>query len=102
MKRPIKTVLNLNDVKTLIDCKAQLDAVVNSLAQANWQGARASIAALGIVDRFICGLYNRVEADWLAYLNRGMSLPPASAENVASEPAPGAISLPTFPGQGEK
>jgi hypothetical protein len=69
----------------MIDCKAQLDAVVNSLAAANWAGARASIAALGIVDRFVCDLYNRCEPHWLSYLNRGTA---AGAAPSPSDAAP--------------
>jgi hypothetical protein len=85
MRRPIPTVLNLQDVKNLIDCKAQLDAVINSLAACNWAGGKASIAALGIVDRFVCDLYNRVEPHWLAYLNRASAGAPAPSP---SDPCP--------------
>jgi hypothetical protein len=70
-KRPIPVSLNLSDVKSLIACKMQLDAIVSALTVANWAGARASIAALGIVDRYICDLYNRCEPYWLQYLERG-------------------------------
>lgn len=85
MRRPIPVTLNLQDVKSLIDCKAQLDAVVNSLGAAQWAGARASIAALGIVDRFVCDLYNRCEPHWLRYLNRGTAGSPAPSP---SDPCP--------------
>ena len=70
MKRPIPVQFTLQDVKTLIHCKAQLDAVINALAASNWTGAKPTIAALGLVDRYICDLYNRCEPYWLRYLER--------------------------------
>ena len=87
-RRPIPVGLNLSDVKSLISCKLQLDAVISALTQANWQGARPAIAALGIVDRYVCELYNRCEPHWLAYLNRGTAAPaaPSPSDNDPQSP----------------
>ena len=70
----------------MISCKAQLDAVINSLARSNWQGAQASIAALGIVDRYVCDLYNRCERYWLLYLQRGTAAPVAPSPDDPGPP----------------
>ena len=81
MKRPIPVQFTLQDVKTLIHCKAQLDAVIAALGASNWQGGRTAIAALGIVDQAVCDWFNRVEPHWLKYLNR------ASAPGAAPSPS---------------
>jgi len=88
MKRPIPVQFNLQDVKTLIHCKAQLDAVIGALGAANWAGARTAIAALGIVDQAVCDWFNRVEPHWLKYLNR------ASAAGAAPSPTDDAARAP--------
>ena len=61
----------------MIACKAQLDAVINTLRQTSWQGAGPAIAALGPTDLFICDLFNRCEKYWVAYLNRASAGAPA-------------------------
>jgi len=82
MKRPIPVQFNLQDVKTLIHCKAQLEAIINALAASNWSGARTAIAALGIVDQAVCDWFNRVEPHWIKYLSRNS---PAGAAPTHSD-----------------
>ena len=94
MKRPIPVQFTLQDVKTLIHCKAQLDAIINALNASNWQGARTAIAALGIVDQAVCDWFNRVEPHWERYLNRGTAAAPAPSPDdpcpQVSDGSPGA------------
>ena len=69
--RVIPITIQVNDVKQLIVCKQQLDAVIAALNASKWPGNGAVIAALGPVDLFICDLFNRCEPHWQRYLNRG-------------------------------
>lgn len=77
----------------MIACKAQLDAVINTLRQTSWQGAGPVIAALGPTDLFICDLFNRCEKYWVAYLNRGTAGGPAPSPDdpsaLVSDGSPG-------------
>jgi hypothetical protein len=77
----------LQDVKTLIHCKAQLDAVIGALGASNWAGGRTAIAALGIVDQAVCDWFNRVEPHWLRYLNRGAAAGAAPTPTERSVPS---------------
>ena len=85
MPRVISVNVQVNDVKQLLVCKQQLDAVIAALNASKWPGSSAAIAALGPVDLFICDLFNRCEKYWLRYLNRGN---PAPAAPTPSDPCP--------------
>jgi len=89
MGRPIPVAFTLQDVKTLIHCKAQLDAVINALGASNWQGGRTAIAALGIVDQAVCDWFNRVEPHWVKYLNRGSAAGAAPSPSELAQATPG-------------
>jgi hypothetical protein len=102
MKRPIPVQFTLQDVKTLIHCKAQLDAVIAALGASNWQGGRTAIAALGIVDQAVCDWFNRVEPHWVKYLNRGTAAGAAPSPSEAAWSQPDGSPAPAVhkPGEG--
>jgi hypothetical protein len=102
MKRPIPVQFNLQDVKTLIHCKAQLDAVISALGASSWQGSRTAIAALGIVDQAVCDWFNRVEPHWLKYLNRGTAGAAAPSPSLPASSEVGGSPAASVQDQGEK
>lgn len=68
MARAIKKYLRIEDVKSLVQAHGQVEAVIRALRTTNWAGAGTAIAALAPLDQWIVDLYNRVESDWLSYL----------------------------------
>jgi hypothetical protein len=62
--------ITVADVEQMVQAHKSLELIIQGLQRSSSAGAGGTIAALAVVDQWICALFNRVEPWYEAYLEK--------------------------------